>query len=275
MLCPVTQVEETKQMVKMLPILVATFIPSTMVAQIHTLFIKQGKTLERHIGSHFEIPPASLTAFVTIFMLISIVVYDRFFVPAIRRYTGNPRGITLLQRMGIGFVFHVIIMIIASFVERERLQVARDHNIVGKDQIVPLSIFILLPQFSLMGIADNFVEVAKLEFFYDQAPQGMKSLGTAYFTTSLGIGYFLSSFVLSTVADVTKRNGHKGWILDSLNTSQLDYYYAFFALLSFLNFLLYLVVAKFYVYNSDINETKRELQEALETSPKKPTTEKL
>ncbi|KAI9182421.1 hypothetical protein LWI28_025219 [Acer negundo] len=31
--CPVTQVEETKQMVKMLPILVATFIPSTIVAQ--------------------------------------------------------------------------------------------------------------------------------------------------------------------------------------------------------------------------------------------------
>ncbi|CDP03779.1 unnamed protein product [Coffea canephora] len=271
--CSVTQVEETKQMIKMLPVLVATFIPSAMAAQTHTLFVKQGKTLERHIGSHFEIPPACLSAFVTIFMLISIVVYDRFFVPAIRRYTGNPRGITLLQRMGIGFVFHVIIMIIASFVERERLQAARDHNIVGKDQIVPLSIFILLPQFALMGIADNFMEVAKLEFFYDQAPEGMKSLGTAYFTTSLGIGYFLSSFILTTVADVTKRDGHKGWILDSLNTSRLDYYYAFFALLSFLNFLLYLVVTKFYVYNSDISETTRELQEAMETSPMKPTTE--
>lgn len=78
-----------------------------------------------------------------------------------------------------------------------------------------------------MGVADNFVVVSTLEFFYDQAPEGMKSLGTAYFMMSLGVGYFLSSFLLSTVANLTQRNGHKGWILDSLNESHLDYYYAF------------------------------------------------
>ncbi|KAJ0512514.1 putative proton-dependent oligopeptide transporter family, MFS transporter superfamily [Helianthus annuus] len=31
-LCPVTQVEQTKQMVKMIPVLCATFIPSTLIA---------------------------------------------------------------------------------------------------------------------------------------------------------------------------------------------------------------------------------------------------
>ncbi|KAK0580506.1 hypothetical protein LWI29_002756 [Acer saccharum] len=89
-LCPMTQVEETKQMVKMLPILVATFIPRTIVAQVGTLFIKQGTTLERIMGPHFEIPLASLTAFTIIFMLISIVNYDGYLVPLARRYTNNP-----------------------------------------------------------------------------------------------------------------------------------------------------------------------------------------
>ncbi|KAM0018598.1 putative proton-dependent oligopeptide transporter family, MFS transporter superfamily [Helianthus debilis subsp. tardiflorus] len=260
-MCPVTQVEQTKQMVKMVPILVATFIPSSLLAQTHTLFIKQGVTLNRSMGPHFDIPPACLLVFVTIFLLISIVLYDRFFVPTVRKYTKNPRGITLLQRMAIGLALHVVIMVVASLVERKRLSVAKDHGIFENDQTVPLSIFVLLPQFALMGIGDSFLEVARLEFFYDQAPEGMKSLGTAYWTTGIGVGYFLSSFILSTVADVTKKNGRKGWILDNLNESRLDYYYAFYALLSFVNLLFFILVAKYFVYNNEVNETLNESQE--------------
>nr|GLL33218.1 protein NRT1/ PTR FAMILY 5.2-like [Ipomoea trifida] len=256
-LCPVTQVEETKRMLKMVPILTATIIPSTVVAQAHTLFIKQGTTLKRHLGpGNFEIPPACLTAFITIFMLLSIVLYDRLFVPFIRRYTKNPRGIRLLQRMGIGLVIHVIVMVTAFLAERKRLSVAKEHGIVKG--IVPLSIFVLLPQFGLLGVADNFLEVGKLELFYDQAPEGMKSLGTAYFTTSLGVGFYLSSVILSGVADLTKRHGHQGWILDNLNVSRLDYYYAFCAVLSFLNLLFFLLVARNFSYNT---EGPGELQE--------------
>ncbi|KAL4558634.1 hypothetical protein LXL04_036835 [Taraxacum kok-saghyz] len=137
-LCPVTQVEQTKQMVKMIPILFATFIPSTLLAQTHTFFIKQGTTLVRSIGPHFEIPSACLTVFLTISMLISIAAYDRLFVPWARKYTRNPRGVTLLLRMVIGIVIHIITMILASLVERRRLGVANDHGIFKKDQILCL-----------------------------------------------------------------------------------------------------------------------------------------
>ncbi|XP_061343376.1 protein NRT1/ PTR FAMILY 5.2-like [Gastrolobium bilobum] len=267
MLCTVTQVEETKQMIKMIPILITTIIPSTLTVQASTLFIKQGITLDRSMGPHFEIPPASLTAFITIFMLLSIVIYDRLFVPAIRRYTKNPRGITMLQRLGIGLVLHVIIMVTACFAERKRLSVARENNLLGQHDTIPLTIFILLPQFALAGVADNFFEVAKIELFYDQAPNGMKSLGTSYFTTSLGIGSFFGSFILSTVVDITERQGHKGWVLDNLNVSHLDYYYAFMAVLSFINFLCFLVVAKFFSYNVDATENKSGLEMTSASSP--------
>ena len=247
-------------MTKMIPILITTLLPSTMIVQASTLFVKQGTTLDRSMGPHFEIPPACLSAFITIFMLISIVIYDRIFVPAIQRYTKNPRGITLLQRLGIGLVLHIIIMTTACLAERKRLGVAREHHLLGQHDTIPLTIFILLPQFALTGIADTFVDVAKLELFYDQAPDGMKSIGTSYFTTSLSIGTFFSSFLLSTVADLTKRHGHKGWILDNLNVSHLDYYYAFLAMLSAINFLCFLVAAKFFVYNDDVEQTKMGLE---------------
>ncbi|XP_020222024.1 protein NRT1/ PTR FAMILY 5.2-like [Cajanus cajan] len=260
MLCTVTQVEETKQMTKLIPIMLTTIVPSTLIVQTSTLFVKQGATLDRSMGPHFKIPPACLTAFVTLSMLITIVMYDRLFVPAIRRYTKNPRGITMLQRLGIGLVLHVTIMVTACFAERKRLSVAREKDLLEQKDAIPLTIFILLPQYALAGVADNFVEVAKMELFYDQAPEGMKSLGTSYFTTTLGIASFLSTFLLSTVADITKRNGHKGWVLDNLNVSHLDYYYAFMAILSFLNFLCFLVAAKFFVYNVDVTQNRLGLE---------------
>ncbi|KAJ3682387.1 hypothetical protein LUZ60_014960 [Juncus effusus] len=250
----VTQVEETKQMLKMLPILLISLIPSTMVAQVNTLFVKQGNTLNRHIGPHFQIPPASLQGFVTISMLVSVVLYNRIFVPIMRKITKNPRGISLLQRMGIGLIMHIIIMSIASATEHHRLNVAREHGVAETGGKISMTVFILLPQFVLMGIADAFLEVAKIEFFYDQAPEGMKSLGTSYSMIPLGVGNFLSSFLLSTVSDLTKRNGHKGWILNNLNESHLDYYYAFFVGLNCVNFVVFMIVSRLYVYKADIYE---------------------
>ncbi|KAG2276651.1 hypothetical protein Bca52824_059206 [Brassica carinata] len=221
-LCTITEVEETKQMLNMLPAMFATFVPSATVAQVSTLFVKQGTTLNARIAGNFSIPPASLTAFVTVSILISIVLYDRVFVKVTRKFTGNPRGITLLQRMGVGMIFHILLMTVACFTERYRLKVAADHGLVHQKGVkLPLSIFVLLPQFVLMGIADAFLEVAKLEFFYDQAPECMKSLGASYSLTSLGIGNFLSSFLLSTVSKITKKRG-RGWILNNLNESRAE-----------------------------------------------------
>ncbi|GMP77553.1 hypothetical protein CsSME_00033798 [Camellia sinensis var. sinensis] len=261
-LCSVTQVEETKQMLRMIPILIATFVPSTMLAQTNTLFVKQGTTLHRKFGG-FSIPPASLAGFITLSMLVSVVIYDRYFVKLMRKWTKNPRGITLLQRMGIGLIFHVFIMLIASLTERYRLSVAKKHNVVENGGQVPLSIFVLLPQFVLMGSADAFLEVAKIEFFYDQAPEGMKSLGTSYAMTSLGIGNFMSTFLLSTVSRITKQNGHQGWILNNLNASHLDYYYAFFSILNLLNFVFFLGMCKMYVYKAEVSDSMEILTQEL------------
>ncbi|KAI3970684.1 hypothetical protein MKX01_024331 [Papaver californicum] len=219
-LCPVTRVEETKQIIKMLPILVVTFVPAMVMAQVNTPFIKQGITLERSLGPNFDIPPACLGVFVTLSMLVSVVIYDRYFVPLVRRYTKIQEG--------------------------KRLQVIRDNGITGKSAIVPLPIFILLPQYVLMGVSASFFLVANLEFFYDQSPESMKSIGTSYYTSSLGIGQFLGSFLLKTVANITERHG-TGWILDNVNYLILDYYYAFLGILSFLNLMLFLVFTKWYV----------------------------
>ncbi|CAN6285754.1 unnamed protein product [Urochloa humidicola] len=253
-LCTVTQVEETKQIVKVVPLLVTTFVPCTLIAQTNTLFVKQGATMNRHMGPHFQIPPASLGAFVTLTMLISIVVYDRVFVPAVRRYTRNPRGITILKRMGIGMFLQVVTMGIASATENRRLAYARRHGLDVTGGDLGLTIFVLLPQFMLFGLADAFLVVGKIEFFYDQAPESMKSLGTAMSLTAYGIGNILSSFLLSTVTRITSDRGN-AWVKNNLNASNLDYYYAFLTVLGGINFVAFLALSAMYRYKAESTTT--------------------
>ncbi|OWM63555.1 protein NRT1/ PTR FAMILY 5.2-like [Punica granatum] len=257
-LCTVTQVEETKQVLKMVPFLIATIVPSMVFSLVHTLFIKQAGSLDRHLGGNFEIPQASLKSVIQVSMLVSVVLYDRFLVPVLRQRTNNPRGMTMLQRMGIGMFLYIVIMGSAYLSERKRMSVIRANSISAKGQTVPISVAIILPQYVLVGIADTFLEVAKMEFFYDQAPEGMKSLGGSYYCTGMGLGSFASVFITSITSFFTKRNGRQGWIAANINQSHLDYFYAAVTGLTLINFLYFLLIAKSYVYNADPMEHKKD-----------------
>ncbi|KAK4772429.1 hypothetical protein SAY86_014204 [Trapa natans] len=85
----------------------------------------------------------------------------------------------------------------------------------------------------------------------------MKSLGTSYYSTSMGLGSFTNVFVMNVIANLSKRNGQLGWITNNLNKSRLDYYYVVIACLAMVNFLYYLVVVKYYVYNVKLIELNK------------------
>ncbi|XP_044396723.1 protein NRT1/ PTR FAMILY 5.2 [Triticum aestivum] len=251
-LCTVTHVEETKQIAKLVPLLFTLVVPCTLVAQANTLFVKQGATLDRRLGA-FLVPPASLGAFITLTMLICVALYDRVFVPAVRRRTKNPRGITLLQRIGAGMLLQVVTMVVTAGIENRRLSFARGH---GPDAagVLPLTIFVLLPQFVLLGAADALLVVGQVEFFYDQAPESMKSLGTALSLVAYGAGNVLSSAILSLVGRVTAKRGSP-WVTNNLNASRLDYYYALLTVLAAVNLSVFLALSGRYKYRSESRET--------------------
>ncbi|CAN8317586.1 unnamed protein product [Cochlearia groenlandica] len=249
--CTVTKVEVAKRVLGLILIWLVTLIPSTLWAQVNTLFVKQGTTLDRKLGSTFQIPAASLGSFVTLSMLLSVPMYDQYFVPLMRKKTGNPRGISILQRLGIGFVIQIVAITVASAVEVKRMRVIKEFHITSPKQVVPMSIFWLLPQYSLLGIGDVFNAIGLLEFFYDQSPEEMQSLGTTFFTSGIGLGNFLNSFLVTIIDKTTSKSGGKRWIGDNLNDSRLDYYYGFLVVLSSANMVLFLWAASKYAYKSD------------------------
>ena len=255
--CTVTEVEEVKLIIGMIAVWLSTLVPCTIWAQVNTLFVKQGTTLDRSMGG-VRIPAASLGSFVTISMLLCIPAYDRVLVPLVRRRTGNPRGITLLQRLGIGCALQVLVVACAYLVEVRRMRVIRERSVHRAGDTVPMSIFWMLPQYVLLGVGDVFNSVGILEFFYDQSPDGMRSLGTTFFTSGLGVGNFLNSLLVTFVDRTTRGRGTAGksWIGDNLNDSHLDYYYVFLLLLSVLNMAMFVWVAKRYKYKREFLEVE-------------------
>lgn len=246
-----TEVEGAKLVLGMSLIWLVTLIPSTIWAQINTLFVKQGTTLDRHLGQHFQIPAASLGSFVTLSMLISVPMYDRYFVPFMHKKTKIPRGITLLQRVGIGFGIQLLAIGTAYLVEVRRMHVIKIDNTLGPKEVVPMTIFWLLPQYVLLGVADVFNAIGLLEFFYDQSPEDMQSLGTTFFTSGIGVGNFLNGLLVTMVDKVTGRNGEKSWIGKNLNDSHLDYYYGFLLVISTINLGAFLWASSKYVYKRE------------------------
>nr|WPO07350.1 NPF [Larix kaempferi] len=248
-LCTVTQVEEVKLVLRLLPIWVACLIYGVVFAQSPTFFTKQGSTMDRKIGEDFEIPAASLQSFISLSIIVLVPVYDRIFVPLARSITRNERGITLLQRIGIGIFTSILSMIVAALTEMKRLQVAKDYGLEDLPHAtIPLSIFWLLPQYILFGIADVFTMIGLQEYFYDQMPDTMRSMGIALYLSVFGIGGFLSSFLISIIEELSSRGKEQSWFADNLNRAHLDYFYWFLAALSSLFFCIYVAFASCFFY---------------------------
>lgn len=240
--------EEANGMVLLLPIWAACLIYAVVFAQPPTFFTKQGSTLERHIGRDFQIPPAALQSFISVTIVLFIPVYDRVLVPIGRRATGNPSGITMLQRIGIGMFLSVASMAVAALVEMKRLRTARDFGLVDAPTVaLPMSLWWLVPQYVIFGVSEALTMVGLQEFFYDQVPDGLRSLGLALYMSIFGIGSLLSSFLISTIDRVTVGRGHS-WFSDNLNRAHLDYFYWLLAGLSVAGLVVYLYFSRSYLY---------------------------
>ena len=230
-LCTVTQVEELKTLVRMFPIWATSIVFSAVYAQIATMFVEQGMTLDTTIGS-FIIPPASLSTFDVISVILWVPLYDIVIVQMAKRFTGQEKGFTELQRIGIGLFISILAMVAAALVEMKRLEIAK----AGLDQ---MSILWQVPQYFLVGAAEVFAYIGQLEFFYNQSPDGMRSLCSALALITIALGNYLSSFILTVVTYLTTQEGKTGWIPDDLNQGHLDYFFWLLAGLSSLNLLLY------------------------------------
>lgn len=242
-LCSVTRVEEVKKMIRLLPIWATTIIFWTTYAQMITFSVEQATTMERTIG-HFQIPAGSLTVFFVAAILITLGVYDRLVMPLWKKWKGKP-GFTNLQRIAVGLFLSAMGMAAAAVVEVKRLKVAKQSS-ESETTTLPITVFLLIPQFFLVGSGEAFIYTGQLDFFITQSPKGMKTMSTGLFLTTLSLGFFFSSLLVSIVKSVTGSGGKQGWVGENINKGRLDCFYGLLAALSFINFGLFLLCAAWF-----------------------------
>lgn len=245
-LCTVTQVEELKILLRLLPIWLTNIAYSVAYAQLYTTFVEQAKAVDTTIAS-FRVPPASLLAFEVLCVMLWVVAYDMALAPAARACSRTGRGISQLQRMGVGYFLLALAMAAAALVEVRRL--------AGAEGGEPVGIAWLLPQFFLVGGSEVFTYVGLLEFFYGEAPCNMRNLCTSFSMLAIALGNFLSSVVVAGLAAVTAAEGSPGWIPDDPNEGHLDYFFWAMAGLCVANLLVFYTCARRYTPKRAATET--------------------
>nr|XP_017238859.1 PREDICTED: protein NRT1/ PTR FAMILY 5.8 isoform X2 [Daucus carota subsp. sativus] len=205
--------EIARVILRLLPIWTMLLMFAVIFQQPPTFFTKQGMTMKRNIGSHFKIPPATLQSAITLSIIFLMPFYDSFFIPFARFITRNEKGISVMQRMGIGMFLSVIAMILAALVETKRLELM----------------------------------VGMQEFFYSEVPVSMRTMGIALYTSVFGVGSFLSALLISLVEHFTSSDGGKqGWFSDDMGEARLDKYYWLLAFSSAVSLIMFIVLCRFF-----------------------------
>ncbi|KAK8612063.1 hypothetical protein V6N13_132096 [Hibiscus sabdariffa] len=239
-LCTITQVEEVKSILRLLPIWVCTVLSSVVYIQVLSLFVEQGAAMDTTVSS-FHVPPASMFTFDIISTSAFILLYDKLIVPLYTKLTKRePNPPSELQRIGIGMALAMASMVIAAIIEQQRLKHANGENTSG------LTIFWQIPQYVLVGVSEALIYVAQMEFFATQSPDGLQSLGIGLSMCSSAMGSYMCSMILTAVMAITSKNGKPGWVPPDLNAGHLDRYFLFLAALTALNLVLFVICAKRY-----------------------------
>ncbi|PIN19645.1 H+/oligopeptide symporter [Handroanthus impetiginosus] len=271
-LATVHRVEELKTIIRLLPIWAAAILLVASHSHIGSFTVQQARSMNRHLSPSFQIPPATMSIFSTLTVLICLPLYERLFVPFARRFTKNLAGVTCLQRMGIGFGINISATIASALIEIKRKAVAADHNLLDKPTaIIPISVFWLVPQYCLHGLSEVFMSVGHMEFLYDQSPESMRSTAAALYWIAIAIGNYTGTLMVSLVHQYTGKNGN--WLPDrNLNRGKLENYYWLASGVQVLNFVYYVICAWFYSYKpiqevSDIENNDEDVESDMNVKP--------
>lgn len=239
----VTEVEEVKMVVKLLPIWSTCILFWTVYSQMTTFSVEQATRMDRRLrpgSGGFAVPAGSLSVFLFISILLFTSLNERLLVPLAARLTGRPQGLTSLQRVGTGLALSVAAMAVSALVEKKRRDASNGPGHVA------ISAFWLVPQFFLVGAGEAFAYVGQLEFFIREAPERMKSMSTGLFLVTLSTGFFLSSFLVFAVDAATSG----AWIRNNLDRGRLDIFYWMLGVLGVANFAVFIVFARRHQYKA-------------------------
>ncbi|XP_004238696.1 protein NRT1/ PTR FAMILY 1.2 [Solanum lycopersicum] len=245
-LCSVEQVESLKALIKALPMWSTCFMIFVDM-NIFSFSLLQTKTMDRHIFPHLQVPAASFSVFMITALTIWIAFYDRVLIPLLSKYTGQPRGLSPVTRMGIGLIASGMSIALSAITESIRRQRAiEEGHEDDPNALVNMSAMWFVPQYALLGVAEATHGVGQVEFFYALFPKSMSSIASSMYTVGTAVSSLLGSILVSSVDWLSSTGGKTSWLSSNINQGHIDYFFWLLSFFSFLNFLYFLLVCRFY-----------------------------
>ncbi|KAF0713162.1 hypothetical protein AaE_011852, partial [Aphanomyces astaci] len=184
------------------------------------------------------------------FLIVFVPVFNSVLYPVVESCGIK---LTLLRKMGIGFVVAIACMLVAGLTESARKDAGvlpdLNSNCAQPGEhlaMSQLSVWWQSPQYLLVGIAEILVSIPSYDLFYSEVPESMRSVCQALnlLTTTLG----------SLVAGGTN-SIFSFWIPSDLNTGHLEYVFYVFAALVLVNLAGFVVVSQGFEYHQPAKTT--------------------
>ncbi|CAI9787143.1 unnamed protein product [Fraxinus pennsylvanica] len=218
--CSVAQVKEVKFLLGMVPMWITFLAYSLVDATGSTIFLEQAS----NINDNFPIAVFKILVIVT--SIVIECLCDLLF--------SEMNGQLIMQgRIGIGMTFSVICCIFAWKNAVHWLYLVKRYTHPSKH----MDIYSLTPQFIFLGIMKGLSEGGLQSFFRSQVSESLRNYEPLFGECVIGIGKFLSILFILIFSS---------WFGKDIDSSRLDNYYAMLTLLSFVNFLIYWLVAYWY-----------------------------
>lgn len=231
------QVRDTKLMLKMVPIWTTFVVFGLIVSTRQTFFPEQGNQLN----------PQGFITYLLVIQHLSRVFGNFLCNRLLSKWVpeAKKKGAKIV-RIWAGMVLSTICCAVAWRVEVHRLIIINNKGLLGNtDEVIPMSIFWLAPQFCLLGLMKGLARDGINKFLADQFPEPMHDCVSAI--TELVTGF--ASFV-----NIVSVYFNKSLFADTLNSSRLDEYYKMLTIVSFINICYFWWISTFYTHGHDTAE---------------------
>ncbi|KAF8392003.1 hypothetical protein HHK36_022343 [Tetracentron sinense] len=241
---------ETRVILRIIPMWITFVVCGIVISTGNTYFLEQANHMNNKLGS-LHVPVEFLFWYYNMTKLSKTFEIFKNIIPA-----------SLLASCPI--FYSAICCIIAARVEFKRLHVVKKYGLIDKpEDTIPMSMFWLLPQLFFLGLIEGSAENYFSDFCAQEVPDLMKRYVLFLSKGVLGAGTIGSVFFVYIVEKVSQRGGRLSWFQDTLNRSSLDNYYWVLAVLTSINFVVYLVLACRFMYRC----LKRECEREYESTP--------
>ncbi|KAL2344472.1 hypothetical protein Fmac_005757 [Flemingia macrophylla] len=245
-LCTIQQVEEVKCLLKIMPIFFTSIVVNIPMVQQAVFAVSQALKMDRNLGPNFEIHAGSVNVIMLLSIGVFLPIYDEIIAPTLEKITKQERGLTTLQRIGLGHACGILSMVVSGAVEIKRRELAISKG--APDGVAPMSVLWLTPQFMLLACCHVFATVGHTEFFNNESPDGLKSIANSLLCLNFAAASNMVNFIVNIVHSYTGKQGQPDWLDSDINKGKLENFYFVVAALGVLNMCHFIFCSRSYHY---------------------------